>query len=197
MGWRTTMRRAGARLALGLVSILAPATAVPALTLYQISGSGDVSIAVDGSLYLDQGGGSFDAAMLSSTTLSLGLPLPTADEVVALSGLEGYSASFTGDVVLQIVDWGGGTLSAAATDTLHLVGLDFPVLEPGGCDDSGGVVVSTGELEAPECLDGGTIEGGATIEIVDLPGVEVIVPEPSGALLFAVGLVLVRARRLR
>ena len=190
-------RRILSALGFALIAFLALASGASALTLFQISGAGDIEIEVDGSIYLDTGGNELDSITLAAGALELGASLPAADGEVALTGLDGYAATFSEDVSLEIVSW-TGTLSVTASGSVLVGGglvAPIPAPQPGGCNEGGGVVLDGGSVIVDGCRTPviGLPPGGGIITIGGSPGLT-MVPEPSAALLFSIGLVLVRAR---
>lgn len=189
-----------ARLALAaLLAALLPAAA-GALTLVQLSGSGDILIDATGSIQLDTGGNVFDTISLSAS--SIVIPASSSlipDTVVSLSGLTDYAASFDDDVRLEVLSW-TGTLSVMAAGSIGVSGalLTVDPADPtgGACDVAGGIILSSGgpsQSICPVVLTGPiAIDPGGLVPIGIGPGH--LVPEPGAALLFGIGSALLALR---
>lgn len=205
-------------LSIGLWLAIA-ATPASALTLLQLSGSGDIAIDVTGSIALDTGGNLFDTISLSAgSDITLGSGAATPDTVLSLSGQSDYTASFADDLSLQIVSWSGsltlsatqsisvsgsllasGSIAASAPGSIALSTVSFgsDPGSPGGTCDVTGIDLSVGAPLVPSgsCGDLSVTLAPGGGGIVVSGGPVLVVPEPDAALLFAVGLGLVRARR--
>jgi hypothetical protein len=174
----------------------APASA---LTLIQLSGTGAIAIDSTGSIDIDTGGNVFDQITLGADQILIPGEGPSVpDSVVSLSGLVDYTASFDEDIWIEIVAW-SGTLSAHAATSLSVSGPLLSV-DPGDpCELATGIIVGTGtpppgESCAVELQAGtGVFFSDGVGQLVLRPGGAI--PEPGAALLFTIGLVLIRNRK--
>lgn len=187
-----------------LAALLLSAAPAGALTLVQLSGSGDITIDATGEVTLDTGDTLFESITIGASTVSTGGTPGAPDTVLSLSGLDDYTASFSDDLRLEILSW-TGTLSIVTSGDLAIVGGLFVQPAPGSPDCSltgGGVIIGSGVPPSGDPCETVVIVGPPTGPVGIVPGPVVIVPgtaipEPGAAVVFALGLAIVRARARR
>lgn len=194
--------------ALGLLA-LAAASGAGAATIVSITGQGSLQIDVSGDLYFDTGDLELtDLTLEAASSISFGPVFPASFPSSFDQSLEIYDAqdliglAIDDDAYFESFAWSGsvslGAANIYATGSLEASGpIDLsagpgegPTGGTGGCSGGGGITLTSGSGEAI-CVPGGELTigpGGIDVSPGGVgPVVTPAIPEPTAALLFAVG----------